>query len=111
MKEAMRCVDKTGFYSFSDARAGQPELPFDFNQPEPFARRMRSELGGEHRPYMDFHTYALNETPFLNPKSMLEFLKKQGLVEVDWLKEPSKLGFPENKIRSILLKRETDKLI
>jgi three-Cys-motif partner protein len=104
MKEAMECVDKTGSYSFCDATAGQPELFFDFRQPESFAKRMQVALGGTPRPYGDFNDYALNETPFRNPKSMLEVLNRQGLVEVRWSGPPAKRGFPAEKITSILLR-------
>jgi hypothetical protein len=111
MKEAMESVDKSGLYTFSDATAGQSELPFDFKQPAVFARRMQAALGGTPRPYGEFSDYALNETPFKNPKKMLEYLKKQAKVEVEWHGLPAKLGFPEEKIKTIILMRETDQLI
>jgi hypothetical protein len=72
MKEAMRSVDKSGSYSFSDAIVGQPMLPFNFDDPAPFVTKMRRSLAGQWRGYQQFHDFALNETPFLNPKKMLE---------------------------------------
>ena len=105
MKEAMESVDKSGLYTFSDAAAGQSELSFDFKRPDVFARRLQAVLGGTARPYDAFNDYALNETPFRNPKGMLEHLKQQGLVEVSWKDVPAKRGFPEDKIRSILLRK------
>jgi three-Cys-motif partner protein len=105
MKEAMESVDKSGLYSFSDATAGQSELPFDFKQPDAFARRMQATLGGMPRPYNDFHDYALNETPFRNPKVMLELLKREGAVDVAWKGVPAKRGFPADKIETILLRQ------
>ena len=44
-----------------------------------------------------------NETPFINPKAMLEHLKQTGKVQVSWRGEPAKRGFPEEKISSILI--------
>jgi hypothetical protein len=98
-------VDKSGLYTFSDATAGQSELPFDFKQPADFARRMRAFLGGTPRPYGEFNDYALNETPFRNPKSMLEHLKQEGVVEVRWKGAPARRGFPVDKIQSILVRQ------
>jgi three-Cys-motif partner protein len=105
MKEAMESVDKSGLYTFSDATAGQSELPFDFKLPDAFARRMLATLRGTPRPYSQFHDYALNETPFRNPKSMLEHLKQQGVVDVVWKGAPTKRGFPEDRIQTILLRQ------
>lgn len=111
MKEAMESVDASGSFSFSDAGAGEVMLPFDFKHPESWARKMQSVLAGKSRQYSDFDDYALNETPFKNPKKMLEWLKKQASVEVEWHGLPAKHGFPEEKIKTIMLKRETDQLI
>jgi three-Cys-motif partner protein len=105
MKEAMESVDKSGLYTFSDATAGQAELPFDFKQSDVFARRMQAALGGKQRPYAEFNDYALNETPFRNPKSMLEYLKQQGVLEVQWNGPPPRRGFPAEKIESILVRQ------
>ena len=111
MKEAMESVDKSGSYSFSDATAGESLLPFNFKDPAPAARKMQTALGGAARPYTDFHDYALTETPFRNPKQMLEHLKAQGQVEVVWnVAAPPKRGFPEEKITSILVQREANQL-
>jgi hypothetical protein len=102
MKDAMKAVDKSGSYSFSDDTVGQQRL-WDFSDPEQPANRMLTQLGGSWRPYKDFEDFALNETPFENPKSMLKNLKSKGRVEVQWLGEPSKTGFPEERIRLIKL--------
>jgi len=64
---------------------------------------MSTELGGTWRPYRDFEDFALNETPFENPKSMLQKLKSKGRVEVQWEGKPSNTGFPEERIRLIKL--------
>lgn len=105
MKEAMKAVDQTGSYSFSDDSVGQELLPFDFDSPAVFAKKMQGALGEAWRPYAEYRDYALNETPFANPKSMLEHLKAQGKVHVNWIGPAAKRGFPEEKIRSILVQK------
>jgi len=102
MKEAMKAVDKTGSYSFSDDSVGQPLL-FDFDAPSDWAEKMQIALAGAWHPYAKFRDFALNETPFINPKSMLEHLKLAGKVQVSWRGESAKRGFPEEKIQSILI--------
>jgi len=102
MKEAMKAVDKSGSYSFSDDTVGQRRL-WDFSDPEQPANRMLAQLGGSWRAYKDFDDFALNETPFENPKSMLQHLKSNGKTEIQWLGEPSKTGFPEERIKAIKL--------
>lgn len=102
MKEAMKAVDKTGSYSFSDDSVGQ-EFLFDFDAPAEWAAKMQAALGGARRPYAAYRDYALNETPFINPKAMLEYLKQAGKIQVSWRGEPAKRGFPQEKISSILI--------
>jgi three-Cys-motif partner protein len=102
MKEAMKAVDKSGSYSFSDDTVGQRRL-WDFSDPEQPANRMLTELGGTWRPYKEFEDFALNETPLANPKSMFQHLKSKGKIEVQWLSQPSKTGFPEERIKAIKL--------
>jgi three-Cys-motif partner protein len=102
MKEAMKAVDKTGSYSFSDDTVGQ-EMLFDFNDPADWAAKMQAALGGSSRPYSEFHDYALNETPFINPKAMFKHLKDIGKLQVHWRGQPAKTGFPEDKIGSVLI--------
>jgi three-Cys-motif partner protein len=102
MKEAMKAVDKTGSYSFSDDSVGQ-ELLFNFDAPSDWAGKMQVALSGSWRPYSEFRDYALNETPFTNPKAMLEHLKQSGKVQVNWRGQSAKRGFPEEKIQSILI--------
>jgi len=104
MKEAMKAVDQTGVYSFSDDSIGQGQL-FDFSAPADWADKMQAALGGSWRPYAEFRDYALNETPFINPKGMLKHLKTLGKLQVHWIAAPAKTGFPEEKIRSILIDR------
>ena len=103
MKEAMKAVDKSGTYSFSDDTVDQGLLNFDFDAPAEWAVKMQHALAGKSLPYSAFRDFALTETPFTNPKAMLKHLKQVGKVQVTWAGEPAKQGFPEEKIRSILI--------
>ena len=99
----MKTVDQTGEYSFSDDTVGQELLRFDFDAPAIWAERMQRALGGKWRPYAEFRDYALNETPFINPKSMLRELEGRGVVEIEALGNRKKGAFPEEKIERILI--------
>src|SRR6185436_11662463 len=103
MKEAMKAVDQSGSYSFSDDAVGQGH--FNFAEPAEPANRMLKTLGGSWRRWKEFDDFALNESPFGNPKSMLRYLKARGKVEVQWVGTAPKSGFPEDKIRLIKLNR------
>jgi len=102
MKEAMKTVDQTGSYSFSDDSIGQGLL-FKFDFPGEYAAKMQASLGGAWRPYAEYREYALNETPFINPKAMLEHLKLSGKIQVSWRGASARSGFPEDKISSIFI--------
>jgi three-Cys-motif partner protein len=105
MKEAMKAVDKSGAYSFSDDSVGQALLPFDFDAPGIWAGRMQKALSGVWRNYEEFRDFALNETPFVNPKAMLRCLLNEDKVQVQWIGSPPRRGsFPEIKIKAIRIK-------
>jgi len=101
MKEAMKAVDQSGSYSFSDDAVGQSH--FSFTEPGEPAIRMLHSLQGRWRQWKDFDDFALNESPFGNPKSMMAYLRALGKVEVQWVGPVSKRGFPEDKIKLIKL--------
>jgi len=102
MKEAMKVVDKSGTYSFSDDSLGQDLLPFDFDASDAWAGRMQNALSGTWRGYNEFRDYDLNETPFINPKKMLRHLFKQDKIQVQWIGPPPRRGsFPEERIKTI----------
>jgi three-Cys-motif partner protein len=102
MKEAMKAVDQSGAYTFSDDTVGQELLPFDFDAPGVWAARMQKVLGGVWRPFAEFRDYALNETPFVNPKSMFRDLFDKNQIQVHWVATPARSGtFPEEKIKAI----------
>lgn len=81
MKEAMLRIDRSGGYQFSDGAVGQ-ELLFRFDHPEDFAERLYLRFAGQTVAYDVLRDHALNETPFVNPKSMLRSLDGKGLLEV-----------------------------
>ena len=102
MKEAMRLIDKTGAYSFSDAHVDQHVL-FRADNAEVFADELFKRFDGQEVPMELLSTYALNETPFLNAKEMLGILDSAGRISVE-THQGAKLRagtFPEDKIRSI----------
>lgn len=105
MKEAMKAVDQTGTYSFSDDTVGQQMLVFDFNAPEIWAQKMQQALGGKWRPYSDFRDFALTETPFINPKAMLRYLESENMVAIEAGTTRRIGSFPEEKIKRILIQK------
>ncbi len=105
MKEAMRRIAGNTSYTFSDAREGQHSL-FAPNEKEEiayFADQLHLDLQGKDLIFNELWDYALNETPFLNPKKMLAYLQQKGFIKVIEKKgaqiRPS--TFPEDKISSI----------
>jgi three-Cys-motif partner protein len=103
MKEAMRTVDNSGAYSFSDDFSTQILLEFNFAAPADWAEKMVTSLGNQWRSYEEFRDFALNETPFTNPKSMFQHLKDLGRIQVLWKGDAAKIGFPEDKISKIIV--------
>jgi three-Cys-motif partner protein len=74
MKEAMRRIDQTGDYCFSDARVHQ-NLLFRFDEPEQHSLALYSRFRRKKATYEELRDFALNESPFPNPKSMLRDLE------------------------------------
>ncbi|MFQ5472097.1 MAG: three-Cys-motif partner protein TcmP [Dehalococcoidia bacterium] len=111
MKEAMKSIDQSGAYAFCDANVGQPLL-FRFDDPADFARRMFERFKGQRISYKELRDFALNETPFSNPKKMLRFLEEHKLiehVEVRRGKKRRQGTFPEGVVAAIVFaKGETD---
>jgi len=101
MKEAMRSIDTDGSYRFSDARINQPAL-FRFDDPASYSLALFDHFRGRTVRYGDTQKFALNETPFTNPKSMLTHLEDKGLIIVK-SSDPRrrKRTFNEDKIISI----------
>lgn len=106
MKEAMRSIDKSGSYSFCDADVGQALL-FRFDDPEDSARRLFDRYRGKRASYGELRDYALNETPFVNPKQMLKWLESKSLIADVKLKPGKnrrKGSFSEDAVAAVLFK-------
>ena len=84
MKEAMKKISQTTEYRFSDADVGQEHLFFqdEENEVDLWAQRMWDAFHGKAIAWDEAMVFALNETPFTNPKSMLACLERTGRVEV-----------------------------
>jgi three-Cys-motif partner protein len=81
MKEAMKKIDQSGDYSFSDAGTIQNSL-FRFDNPEDHSLALYNAYHGRRVGYPEMRDFALNETPFTNPKSMLKDLEcERNLIE------------------------------
>jgi len=81
MKEAMKKVDQTGNYHFSDAHIDQQTL-FRFDNPEDYSPLMFERFKGKTVHYDELRDYALNATPFVNPKAMLKDLENNNHIFV-----------------------------
>jgi hypothetical protein len=81
MKEAMKKIDQSGDYCFSDAGTLQTSL-FRFDSPEQHSISLYNAFRGQKVRYSELRDFALNETPFTNPKSMLRDLEcEKDLIE------------------------------
>jgi three-Cys-motif partner protein len=81
MKEAMRKIDQSGNYCFSDANVVQNSL-FRFDEPQQHSLDLYNHFRGKRATYDELRDQALNESPFPNPKSMLRDLEvKRNLIE------------------------------
>ena len=104
MKEAMKKVDQTGNYHFSDAHVGQQTL-FRFDKPEDYSPLMFSRFQGKAVTYDVLRDYALNETPFINPKGMLKDMEGKELIIIASRDPKRRKGtFNEGKIIRITFK-------
>ena len=81
MKEAMKTIAKNGDYCFSDAHLNQTAL-FHFDEPSAYSPQLFEQFRGQVVNYQALNNYALNETPFTNPKSMLKDLEGKGMIQV-----------------------------
>jgi three-Cys-motif partner protein len=80
MKEAMRKIDQAGEYCFSDAGVIQSSL-FRFDEPQQHSLHLYDNFHGRKAGYDELRDFALNESPFTNPKSMLRDLEERNLIE------------------------------
>lgn len=106
MKEAMRRIDQTGRYCFCAARVGQEEL-FHFNDPAAYALQMWNKYTGKRVTYLEVNDYALLQSPFTDPKSMLRVLEQQKKLFVRTNDPKRRRGtFNEEKIEWVYFLRE-----
>lgn len=102
MKEAMKRIDQDGDYCFSDASLNQPAL-FRFDDPAVYSPRLHEHFRGRAVVYSELRDYALNETPFINPKSMLKDLEAKDLIQVIGRDAKRRRGtFNEDKLMQIV---------
>jgi hypothetical protein len=107
MKEAMKKIDQDGAYCFSDARANQPAL-FRFDDPAYYSNSLFDHFRGKCALYAELRDYALNETPFLNPKGILKNLEVRNLIDVT-SRGPRKKGtFNEEKLLNVQFEQERE---
>jgi three-Cys-motif partner protein len=102
MKEAMRKIDKSGSYSFSDAHVDQHAL-FQADDAQVFAEEMFGRYDGKTMSMDDLTLYALNETPFINAKEMLAVLDTDSRIQIECHPGQTRRSgtYPEEKIRLI----------
>jgi three-Cys-motif partner protein len=81
MKEAMKTIDSSGEFCFSDAHLHQSKM-FRFDEPSAYSPQLFEQFRGRVVKYPELNDYALNETPFTNPKSMLKDLEGKDLIQV-----------------------------
>jgi three-Cys-motif partner protein len=109
MKESMRRIDQTGDYYFTDAVALTGQRPlFRSDDPEVWSAGLRERFRGRRVGYRELLDYALNETPFVNPKSMLRDLDQRGLIRVDSSDPRRRRGtFREETLKTVEFLAET----
>ncbi len=81
MKEAMKTIDNSGEFCFSDAHLHQSKM-FRFDDPAAYSTQLFEQFRGRMVEYSELRDYALNETPFTNPKRMLKDLEGKGMIQV-----------------------------
>lgn len=81
MKEQMKQIDKSGGYSFCDSTSGQETL-FKFDDPSQYAPKLGKYFQGKTVRYSEVDEFALNESPFVNPKAMLRHLESRKSITV-----------------------------
>lgn len=83
MKEAMKKIAQNGTYQFSDANIGQMAL-FRADDPKDYCLELYEAFKGRQvgfdSLYDDVTALALNNTPFVNAKSMLRLLESEGMI-------------------------------
>ena len=101
MKEAMKTIDKSGEFCFSDAHLNQSKM-FRFDDPAAYSPQMFEQFRGRTAKYPELRDYALNESPFMNPKEMLRDLERRDMIQVSSSDPNRRKGtFNEDKLINI----------
>lgn len=100
MKDAMRSMDQTGEFRFSDARVDQEHL-FIFDDPREFSQMIYQHFVGQRVNRDVVLRYILNETPFATLAKPLKPLDVEGLLLTHPVSKRAKGTFPEGKITEI----------
>jgi three-Cys-motif partner protein len=96
MKEVMGKFSAAGDYIFCDDRDPNQTVLFRFNDPGMHAPQMAKHFRDQTVSWDEVRDYALNESPFANPKSMLKVLEDAGRLTVSCSSEKRKAGtYPE----------------
>lgn len=82
MKGVMKQFAKDGMYVFSDERGDAQSTMFQFDEPAAHAEELANVFRGRTVKYSEVHDYALNESPFINPKQMLVALERDNRIVV-----------------------------
>ena len=101
MKEAMKTIAKNGDFCFSDAHIKQTSL-FRFDEPEMHSAQLHEQFRGQTVDYETLNDYALNESPFTNPKSMLRDLEKKEKIQT-FSNDPKRRKFTFNEEKLIAI--------
>ncbi len=80
MKQAMKSIDQSGEYRFSDALIGQESF-FKFDDPEDHWENTWKEFRGKTIKREDVEKFILNETPFYNFHKLLRMIYDRGLLK------------------------------
>ncbi len=82
MKEAMKEIDQTGAFRFSDAEAEQQRL-FRFDSPSDWVEKLMATFANRAVGYEDVLVFTLNETSLNGPSSLLYAAQELGLLQVE----------------------------
>ena len=100
MKEAMKAIDSSGSFSFSDAHRDQQVL-FRDDDAAIYAKLLFDTFQDQEVHWEPVRNFALNETPFINPKAMLATLERHHKLEVETHGNVARKhgSFPEERIK------------
>ena len=94
---------QNGTYRFSGSNIGQQQL-FEFHDATTAASLMLERFAGQTISYAELNDYALNESPFVNPKSMLKVLESRERIAVHTQHESRRRGtFPDHMHENIVV--------